>query len=190
MARLSLPDPFPVGPRRGQREWPANPGAGPAASCGRCTSARAPSPRAHARGAPPRPRRPDARDVPPRPVPAGPARRAMPRSDRGRGTASRDRRAARGDRDRPAGRGSSPLQFAALRSFGARTSVPTAAVPSGAEPVVSCPNCGNALAADAQLCENCGTPVPKPRARSHRRTTTASRRCTRRSAQATPGRAS
>ena len=33
--------------------------------------------------------------------------------------------------------------------------------PVGAEPVVSCPNCGNALAADAQFCANCGTPVPE-----------------------------
>ena len=33
--------------------------------------------------------------------------------------------------------------------------------PVGAEPVVSCPNCGNALAADAQFCPNCGTPVPE-----------------------------
>ena len=33
--------------------------------------------------------------------------------------------------------------------------------PVGAEPVVSCPNCGNALPADAQFCANCGTPVPE-----------------------------
>src|SRR5262245_32317457 len=30
----------------------------------------------------------------------------------------------------------------------------------GEEPVVSCPNCGNALPADAQFCANCGTAVP------------------------------
>jgi DNA-directed RNA polymerase subunit RPC12/RpoP len=33
--------------------------------------------------------------------------------------------------------------------------------PVGEEPVVSCPNCGNALPADAQFCANCGTPVPE-----------------------------
>src|SRR6266508_10266 len=33
--------------------------------------------------------------------------------------------------------------------------------PVSTEPVVSCPNCGNALAADAQFCANCGTPVPE-----------------------------
>ena len=33
--------------------------------------------------------------------------------------------------------------------------------PVGAEPVVSCPNCGNAIPADAQFCANCGTPVPE-----------------------------
>ena len=30
----------------------------------------------------------------------------------------------------------------------------------GEEPVVSCPNCGNALPADAQFCASCGTAVP------------------------------
>src|SRR5262245_52193618 len=33
--------------------------------------------------------------------------------------------------------------------------------PVGAEPVVSCPNCGNALPADAKFCASCGTPVPE-----------------------------
>lgn len=33
--------------------------------------------------------------------------------------------------------------------------------PVGAEPVVSCPNCGNALPAEAQFCASCGTPVPE-----------------------------
>ena len=33
--------------------------------------------------------------------------------------------------------------------------------PVGAEPVVACPNCGNAIPADAQFCANCGTPVPE-----------------------------
>jgi predicted nucleic acid-binding Zn ribbon protein len=32
--------------------------------------------------------------------------------------------------------------------------------PVGEEPVVSCPNCGNAIPADAQFCANCGTAVP------------------------------
>ena len=32
----------------------------------------------------------------------------------------------------------------------------------GEEPIVSCPNCGTALPADAQFCANCGTPVPEP----------------------------
>jgi len=32
--------------------------------------------------------------------------------------------------------------------------------PVGEEPVVSCPNCGHALPADAQFCANCGTPAP------------------------------
>ena len=27
--------------------------------------------------------------------------------------------------------------------------------------MVSCPNCGTALPADAQFCANCGTPVPQ-----------------------------
>ena len=30
----------------------------------------------------------------------------------------------------------------------------------GEEPVVSCPNCGNALPADSQFCASCGTAVP------------------------------
>ncbi len=33
--------------------------------------------------------------------------------------------------------------------------------PVGAEPVVSCPNCGNALPAEAQFCAHCGTAVPE-----------------------------
>jgi hypothetical protein len=33
--------------------------------------------------------------------------------------------------------------------------------PVGAEPVVACPNCGNALAADAEFCPHCGTSVPE-----------------------------
>jgi double zinc ribbon protein len=33
--------------------------------------------------------------------------------------------------------------------------------PVGAEPVVSCPNCGNALAADAQFCPSCGQAAPE-----------------------------
>lgn len=32
--------------------------------------------------------------------------------------------------------------------------------PVGAEPVVSCPNCGNALAADASFCPSCGAAAP------------------------------
>src|SRR5918999_5112752 len=32
--------------------------------------------------------------------------------------------------------------------------------PVGEEPVVACPNCGNALAADARFCPNCGTAAP------------------------------
>ncbi len=32
--------------------------------------------------------------------------------------------------------------------------------PVGEEPVVSCPNCGKAIPADAQFCANCGTAVP------------------------------
>jgi double zinc ribbon protein len=32
--------------------------------------------------------------------------------------------------------------------------------PVGEEPVVSCPSCGNALAADARFCPNCGTAAP------------------------------
>src|SRR5947208_16412393 len=33
--------------------------------------------------------------------------------------------------------------------------------PVGEEPIVSCPNCGNALPADAKFCAACGTPVPE-----------------------------
>jgi hypothetical protein len=33
--------------------------------------------------------------------------------------------------------------------------------PVGEEPVVACPNCGNALPADAKFCASCGTPAPK-----------------------------
>jgi Double zinc ribbon len=33
--------------------------------------------------------------------------------------------------------------------------------PVGVEPVVSCPNCGNALAADAKFCPSCGVPAPE-----------------------------
>jgi hypothetical protein len=33
--------------------------------------------------------------------------------------------------------------------------------PVGEEPVVSCPNCGNALAADAQFCPSCGAAAPQ-----------------------------
>jgi hypothetical protein len=32
--------------------------------------------------------------------------------------------------------------------------------PVGQEPVVSCPNCGNALAADARFCPSCGAAAP------------------------------
>jgi Double zinc ribbon len=32
--------------------------------------------------------------------------------------------------------------------------------PVGEEPVVSCPNCGNALAADARFCPSCGAAAP------------------------------
>ncbi len=32
--------------------------------------------------------------------------------------------------------------------------------PVGPEPVVSCPNCGNALAADARFCPSCGAAAP------------------------------
>jgi hypothetical protein len=39
--------------------------------------------------------------------------------------------------------------------------------PVGQEPVVSCPNCGNALAADARFCPSCGAAAPEePRAAS------------------------
>jgi Double zinc ribbon len=33
--------------------------------------------------------------------------------------------------------------------------------PVGDEPVVACPNCGNALPADAKFCANCGTAAPR-----------------------------
>jgi hypothetical protein len=39
--------------------------------------------------------------------------------------------------------------------------------PVGEEPVVSCPSCGNALAADARFCPSCGAAAPEePRAAS------------------------
>ena len=36
--------------------------------------------------------------------------------------------------------------------------------PVGEEPVVSCPNCGNALAADARFCPSCGAAAPAEQA--------------------------
>ena len=33
--------------------------------------------------------------------------------------------------------------------------------PVGEEPIVSCPNCGNALAADARFCPSCGATAPE-----------------------------
>src|ERR671910_1346712 len=33
--------------------------------------------------------------------------------------------------------------------------------PVGEEPIVSCPNCGNALAADARFCPSCGAAAPE-----------------------------
>ena len=33
--------------------------------------------------------------------------------------------------------------------------------PVGQEPIVSCPNCGNALAADARFCPSCGATAPE-----------------------------